>query len=92
MLFAANNDRLAADLPQAGVRVTQIEPGAVQSVDIRLPIEVYAMGRDALGKPLPFNTLHILVDANRETFDANMVNNGTRLGADRDLPGRSGSL
>jgi hypothetical protein len=86
MLFAANNNRLAADLPQAGVRVTQIEPGAVQSVDIRLPIEVYAMGRDALGKPLPFNTLHILVDANRETFDANMVNNGTRLAPTEIFP------
>ena len=49
MLFAGNDDRLAANLPQAGVRVTAIEAGDTQSVDIRLPVEVYTMGRDAQG-------------------------------------------
>ena len=33
---------------------TAIEAGDTQSVDIRLPVEVYTMGRDAQGRPAPF--------------------------------------
>jgi hypothetical protein len=40
VLLAGNDDRPVADLPQAGVRVASIEAGDVQSVDIRLPVEV----------------------------------------------------
>ena len=79
MLFAGNDDRLAANLPQAGVRVTAIEAGDTQSVDIRLPMEVYTMGRDAQGRPVPFSTLHVLVDANREVPEMTRINNGARL-------------
>ena len=79
MLFAGNDDRLAADLPQAGVRVTAMEANDVQSVDIRLPMEVYTMGRDAQGKPAPFSILHVLVDANREIRKSTRNNNGARL-------------
>ncbi len=79
MLFAANGDRLSPDLPQAGVRVTAIEAGATQSIDIRLPMEVYTMGRDALGNPAPFSTLHVLIDANQETPEIVRTNNGARL-------------
>jgi hypothetical protein len=86
MLFAANGPRLMADLPQAGVRVTAIEAGGTQSVDIRLPGEVYTMNRDAQGKPAPFSTLHVLVDANRETADVTRTNNGVRLAPAEILP------
>jgi len=61
-----NDNRLVAGLPQAGVRVTSVEAGETQSVDLRLPADVYAMGRDATGNPAPFATLYALVDANRE--------------------------
>ena len=81
-----------ADLPQAGVRVTAIEAGDIQSVDIRLPVEVYAMGRDAQGKPAPFSVLHVLVDANREVPKWRRTNNGARLVAGRDSAGRSGGV
>jgi hypothetical protein len=86
VLFAANDDRLAANLPQAGVRVTAIEAHDVQSVDIRLPVEVYAMNRDAQGKPAPFAMLHVLVDANREVPEVVRTNNGVRLAPAEILP------
>ena len=86
MLFAGNDERLAANLPQAGVRVTAIEAGDIQSVDIRLPVEVYTMGRDAQGNPAPFAMLHVLVDANREVPETTKANNGARLAPAEILP------
>jgi hypothetical protein len=86
MLFAATDARLAADLPQAGVRVTGIDAGAMQSVDIRLPVEVYTMGRDAQGNPVPFSTLQVLVDANREVAETTDANNGAVLKPGDILP------
>jgi hypothetical protein len=79
ILFAANGDRLDDDLPQAGVRVTAIDAGDTQSVDIRLPVEVYTMGRDDRGEPAPFSKLHVLVDAHRELREADTANNGAML-------------
>ena len=69
MLFAGNDANLTQALPQSGVRVTSIKSGEMQSVDIRLPIEVYTMGRDSEGKPAPFATLHVLVDSQREVSE-----------------------
>jgi hypothetical protein len=86
MLFAANDNRLTADLPQAGVRVTSIEAGDIQSADIRLPMEVYGMGRDAAGNPAPFSALHVLVDANREVPETTRTNNGAHLARADVLP------
>ena len=86
MLFAANDAALSADLPQAGVRVTAVEARDTQSVDIRLPVEVYAMNRDARGNPAPFSKLHVLVDANRELPEIDRVNNGARLAPAEILP------
>ncbi len=56
VLMAGKSAKPTAGLPQAGVRVTSIQSGDVQSVDIRLPAEVLAMGRDASGKAAPFST------------------------------------
>ncbi len=86
MLFAANDDRLAAGLPQAGVRVTAIEANDTQSVDIRLPVEALTMNHDAAGKPAPFSVLQVLVDANQEAPDANRADNGARLSPAEILP------
>jgi len=85
MLFAANDGNLVADLPQSGVRVTSIEAGDVQSVDIRLPMDVYEMGRDAEGRPAAFSMLHVLVDAEREVSDPLRANNGTKIDP-REVP------
>jgi hypothetical protein len=81
MLLAANGDRLAAEMPQAGVRVASIEAGDVQSVDIRLPYEALSMGRG-----IPFSTLHVLVDSNREVPETNRESNGARLDREDILP------
>jgi hypothetical protein len=86
MLMAGNDNRLAPNLPWAGVRVDRIEAGETQSVDIRLPFEVDQMARDAQGRPAPFTTLHVLIDANREIAETSEVNNGTTLAGDLILP------
>lgn len=85
-LLASNDANPAADLPQAGVRVTSIEAGDTQSVDIRLPLAATAMARDAQGNPAPFSFLHVLVDAERETSDALRENNGACLARAEVLP------
>jgi hypothetical protein len=85
-LMASTDNRLAAGLPQAGVRVTAIEAGDTQSVDIRLPVEVGTMGRDAQGNPAPFSTLHVLVDANREINETTKANNGLQIAQGEILP------
>ncbi|MHC4401936.1 MAG: hypothetical protein ACYTG0_19875 [Planctomycetota bacterium] len=86
MLFASNDGVLRGDLPQAGVRVTAVEAGDVQSVDIRLPIEAYGAGQESPGQPAPFSTLHVLVDANRELVETSKGNNGTTLAREAVLP------
>jgi hypothetical protein len=86
MLFAGNDVRLAANVPQAGVRVTSIDAGDIQSVDIRLPVEVLSMNRDAQGNPAPFAMLHVLVDANREVPETSLANKGARLAVGDILP------
>jgi hypothetical protein len=86
MLFAANDERLSAELPRAGVRVAAVAAGAVQSVDIRLPFEVYSMNRDAAGNPAPFAVLHVLVDAANELPETDETNNGVQLSPGEILP------
>lgn len=86
LLLAGNDENITDKLPTAGVRINLIEAGQIQSVDIRLPFEVLAMGRDDKNQPVPFRTLHVLVDANREIDETSEINNGTRLTADLVLP------
>ena len=86
LLLASKDVELAGNLPRAGVRVTAVEAGGVQSIDVRLPVEVYQMGLDALEQPIAFTTLHVLVDANREVPEAFQENNGERLAVADILP------
>jgi hypothetical protein len=86
VLVAADDERLRADLPQAGVRVTGIGAGETQSVDIRLPFEVYQVGRNEKGGPAPLGMLHVLVDANRELPEVFEANNGARIAQADVLP------
>ncbi|MEA1951172.1 MAG: hypothetical protein U9N87_07295 [Planctomycetota bacterium] len=86
VLLAGNDEKVNDKLPMAGVRINSIEAGQTQSVDIRLPFEVLEMGQDKNNQPVPFTTLHVLVDANREIDETSEVNNGTRLTADLVLP------
>ena len=85
-LLASADGQLAANLPQAGARVASIGAGETLSVDVRLPFEVSQMGRGADGKPAPFVTLHVLVDANREVNDVNRPNNGVAIAQAEILP------
>ncbi len=66
--------------------MTAIEAGDTQSVDVRLPMEVLDMGRDASGDPVPFGTLHVIVDADREISEVFEGNNGADLARERVLP------
>lgn len=80
--FGGIGDRLVEGLPQAGVRVTAIEAGDTQSVDVRLPDSVFALGAKAVG----FDTLHVVVDSHREVPDAYRDNNGVALPRVEILP------
>lgn len=85
-LVASNEAKPRPGSPQAGVRVISIEAGDTQSVDIRLPFEASQLGRDAAGQAIPFSTLHVLVDANREVPEVNRGNNGVSLARAEVLP------
>ena len=86
VLLASNDGRLAPGLPQTGVRVTSIEAGDTQSVDLRLPNDVYTMGRDAQGKPSPYGTVHVCIDAHREIPQSDRANNGATIAVTDVLP------
>jgi hypothetical protein len=86
ILLASANDQLNVALPQAGVRVNAVEAGDMQSVDIRLPVEVNSMGVGPDGKQVPFSTLNVLVDANREINETNRTNNGVKVARIDVLP------
>jgi hypothetical protein len=86
VLLAGDGDRLAANLPQAGVRVTSIEAGDTQSVDIRLPVEVYGLNRNGQADQPPFTALHVLIDAQQEVAETTRANNGARLVPAEVLP------
>jgi hypothetical protein len=79
VLLASIGTDLPSDPPQAGVRVTSIESEDTQSVDIRLPFRVTHMDHDAEGQPIPFDTLHVLVDAGRAISETYESNNGATL-------------
>ena len=85
-VIASNDDRLNENLPQAGVRVEAIKADETQSADVRLPWEVYEMGRDAEGRPIPFAKLHIVVDSHGEISETSETNNGTSLKREEILP------
>jgi hypothetical protein len=84
--IASADGQLAPGLPQAGARVTAIEAGDTQSVDVRLPFDVYSMGRDPQGRAAPYSTVHVLVDANREVPETARDNNGATLAVTDVLP------
>jgi hypothetical protein len=77
--LASADGRLEGDLPQSGIRVTGIEAGQTQTVDLRLPVGALDMARDAVGQPLPFEKLHVLIDADREIDEVFETNNGANL-------------
>jgi hypothetical protein len=85
-ILASADGKLAAKLPQAGVRVTSIKAGETQSVDIRLPFDANKLGEVAEGKPAPIVTLNVLVDSNRAIRDVNRENNGAKLTNAEILP------
>lgn len=85
-LMASVDDRLQAQLPQAGVRVTSVEAGDIQSVDIRLPVEVSALLPGAAADRVPFTMVHAIVDANREINETVRDNNGVKIASAEILP------
>ncbi|MBN1394086.1 MAG: hypothetical protein JW959_03590 [Pirellulales bacterium] len=86
ILFAGDAQRPAAEMPQAGVRVAAVAAGEIQSVDVRLPIEVYEAGRDEKGNLVPFSVLHVLVDAADEIAETAEENNSASLAPADVLP------
>jgi len=85
-LVASEDEKLSGGSPQAGVRVTSMEPGETQSVDVRLPFHAQPAGVATPGGRTPFATLHVLVDANREVSESLESNNGVTLRREEILP------
>lgn len=79
LLMASNDRNPGVGLPEAGVRVTGMDAGQIQAVDVRLPYEANLLDRDAQGRSVPFRFLHVIVDARRELDDGYRANNGTVL-------------
>ena len=86
IVLADNGVVLDKDAIYNGVRITGIKPGEVQSVDIRLPYEVNFLRKNADGDDIPFDTLHVIVDANRTIPEATKENNGLMIARDEVLP------
>ncbi|MFO1020427.1 MAG: hypothetical protein U0903_06995 [Planctomycetales bacterium] len=86
MLFAGNDRILNDGLPQAGVRVSGMEAGQIQTVDIRLPEAVNHLARDLEGNAIPFNFLNVLTDSMNELPDTFRPNNGATLARGDVLP------
>jgi hypothetical protein len=72
-MVASLGGQVRPDSPQAGVRVTAIDAGETQAVDIRLPLAVTRM------VPAANVTFQVLVDADREIADVNRDNNGAAV-------------
>lgn len=79
LLLATNDQNPVPGVPEAGVRVTAIDAGQIEAVDVRLPYEANVLDADARGNRVPFRFLHVLVDAQRELPDADVNNNGAVL-------------
>lgn len=90
VLLASADEQLTEGLPHAGVEVESIEAGEVQSVDIRLPLEVMSFGAESnlpqAEDAAPFAWLHAIVDANRRITETDETNNGVRIERGEVLP------
>jgi hypothetical protein len=76
VIYASNDQRPGMRLPEAGMRVTGMDAGQIQAVDLRLPHDANILGRDPQGNRMPFRYLHLIVDAQRELADVDVANNG----------------
>lgn len=86
LLLAANSPQFTQGVPEAGVTVDTMEPGAVVPVDIRLPMEANRMHVTESGQRTPFTNLHVLVDSHRELAENDETNNGLVIHRDEILP------
>lgn len=86
MLLASADTHADASLPQSGSTVDRIGAGETLAVDIRLPFEANRVAKDDVGRSVPFNFLHALVDSHRELEEVNEANNGVVLARGDILP------
>lgn len=87
LLAYASNDRTpAAGLPEAGLRVTSMEAGQIQALDLRLPFAASTLSVDADGQAAPFRFLHVIADSHREVPEVFEDNNGAVLARGDILP------
>lgn len=86
VLLASNSRDPKAGHAQAGVEVDKIDAGQMQSVDIRLPYSSITMSKDTENRGVPFEYLHVIVDADRDVKEAFEANNGVVLARGDVLP------
>ncbi len=86
MLLASADTHADASLPQSGSTVDRIGAGETLAVDIRLPFEANRVAKDDVGRSVPFNFLHALVDSHRQLDEVDETNNGVVLARGDILP------
>ena len=64
----------------ATVEVSGIRAGAIEAVDIRLPVDAQRMGVNYMGQTIPFAYLYVVVDSYNQLNDSNRNNNSTFQG------------
>ena len=74
-LIAAMGREIAKDALPSFEPVMGMGPGEVRTIDIRLPIGVNFMAKNADGMPIPFAMLHAMVDSHHELPEVDEKNN-----------------
>ena len=64
------------------VEAVGLKPGKVQSIDVRLPVEVLTMGTDKDGKPAAFGILAAILDSDESLDETDEENNVLMLARD----------
>lgn len=64
------------------VEAVGLKPGKVQSIDVRLPVEVLTMGTDKDGKPAGFGILAAMLDSDESLDETDEENNVLMLARD----------
>ncbi len=75
-LIAADDANLSANLPTVESRITSVPTADATTVDVRLPVTAFQMGKDSKSE---FARLFVFVDSHGEVNDINRDNNATGL-------------
>jgi hypothetical protein len=68
-----------ADAPKAAVQIDRCPAGETQQIDIRLPVESLALGKNEQGGPAPYVWLFAMIDSQEQHPETDETNNVLKL-------------